>query len=95
MAVPTLALCLAVIDPLGILYLFHAVQQIRSRAQSVPKNDRVNDVATTGATQPRDPDLTSIVFKVQVILLGFSLQVQHCRPGRATVLPCQRGCIRT
>ena len=59
-----LGLCLTVTDPMSILSLLRAVKQIRSRIQSVPKNDRVDDFATIHATQPRDPDLTRIVLKV-------------------------------
>jgi hypothetical protein len=67
MAVPILAICLTVIDPLSIFSLLRAVKQIRSRVQSVPKNDRVDDLATTDTTKTCDADFTSIVLEIQLI----------------------------
>ena len=64
MADTILALTLTMTDPLSILSLLRAVKQIRSRIQSISKNNRVDDFATIRATQARDPDLTGIVFKV-------------------------------
>ena len=58
MAVLVLTIRLTVIEPLSILSRFRAVQQIRSRVQSIPKNDRVDDLATTSATHSCDADLT-------------------------------------
>lgn len=59
---------LSSIDPVRIFSLFRAVQQIRRLVQSVPKNDRIDDLATTGAAEARDADLTAIVLEVQVIV---------------------------
>jgi|CXWL01.1.fsa_nt_gi hypothetical protein len=59
---------LSTIDPLRIFSLLRTVLEIRRLVQSVPKNDRIDDLPTTGATQSRDADLTGIVLKVQIIL---------------------------
>ncbi|MBU6432214.1 MAG: hypothetical protein KJS98_02720, partial [Nitrospirae bacterium] len=77
MAVLILAICLTLINTLRIFSLLHAVQQIRRRVQPVPKNDRVYDLATTGATQTRDADLNGIVLEVQVILRDHQPPTTH------------------
>jgi hypothetical protein len=65
--------------PLSIFSSFHGVHEIRGLVQSVLKNDRVNDLATIGATKTRDADVTSIVLEVQVMLLD------HQSPAMNTV----------
>jgi hypothetical protein len=46
------------------------MHEIRGLVQVVVKYDRVNDLATTGATKTRDADLTRVVLKVQIVLLA-------------------------
>lgn len=77
MAVLILAIRLTLIDPLSIFSLLHDMQEVRRGIQSVLKNDRVDDFATTGATETRDADLTRIGLKVHGILRDHQSPATH------------------
>jgi hypothetical protein len=53
-----------VIDTLSIFSLLHDMQETRGRVQSVPENDGVDDLATTGATKTCDAGLARVILKV-------------------------------
>src|SRR5580765_1069209 len=46
------------------------MQETRDRVQSVPKNDGVDDLATTGATKTCDADLARVILKVLECRVG-------------------------
>lgn len=90
MAVLVLAIRLTLTDPLSIFSLLHDVQEIRRGVQSVPKNDRVDDFATTGATETRHADLTGIVLEVHVIFRDHQSPATHA----GVVTGVQGGALR-